>query len=158
MLQKAGVTLLLLDLDNTLAPYSRPTPTVALRNWVDALKKAGIEPFILSNNRGRRPRVFAEALTLDYMNRARKPSTKKLFEALKKKGVPPQNTAIMGDQIYTDVVCGKRAGVMTILIDPIELKSPLLLVRYWLELPFRTGGRGGKKKVQKIVEHSKYSK
>lgn len=140
-LRERSITLLLLDLDNTIAPYSRPTPTVAVLNWVDSMKHAGIEPFILSNNRGSRPKTFAEALSLDYINRAKKPSTKKLFEVLEKKGVSPQNAAIIGDQVYTDVACGKRAGVMTILIMPINLKNPLLLGRYWLELPFRTGRR-----------------
>ena len=42
-LKKKGVTLLLMDLDNTLAAYHCPSPSVPLRNWIDSLKRAGIE-------------------------------------------------------------------------------------------------------------------
>lgn len=136
-LHEAGIPLLLLDLDNTLAPYSRPTPTVKLRNWVDSMKKAGIELFILSNNHGSRPRLFAETLNLDYTGRARKPSAKMLLRVLREKNIPPEKAAIIGDQIYTDVICGKRAGVMTIAVKPLELKNPFLALRYGLEIPFR---------------------
>lgn len=137
LLKEAGISFLLLDLDNTIAPYSRNSPTVAELNWVDSIKRTGIEPFILSNNHGDRPKIFAEALSIDFINKAKKPSTKRLFEVLEDKGVSPENVAIVGDQVYTDIACGKRAGIMTILLKPIELKNPLLLGRYWLERPFR---------------------
>lgn len=136
-LHESDISFLFLDLDNTMAPYSHPTPTIRLRNWVDKMKKAGIELFILSNNRGSRPKSFAEALNLDYMGRAKKPSAKKLLQLLKEKNIPHKNAAIVGDQIYTDVICGKRAGVMTIAVKPLELKNPLLAIRYGFEIPFR---------------------
>lgn len=136
-LKERGIRLLLMDLDNTLAPYSENRPSVALRNWLDALKKAGIEPFILSNNRGSRPRVFASALSLDYVGHAGKPSTKKLRAVLKKKGLSADKAAIIGDQLYTDILCGNRAGVYAIAVRPIDIKNPFRALRYALELPFR---------------------
>lgn len=144
-LRESGITLLFLDLDNTLAPYSGNEPTPELRNWVTSIKNAGIEPFILSNNRGDRPETFARALSLEYVNLAKKPSSKKLLEVLSDKGISPKNAAIVGDQIYTDVLCGRLAGVKCILIEPIELKNPLFRLRYWLELPFRAGKYGARK-------------
>lgn len=140
-LSRRGVKLLFMDLDNTLAPYSQDSAGVPLRNWVDSLKKARIEPFILSNNKGQRPRDFAADLSLEYIGRAKKPSTEKLFEILKKKGLSPESAAIIGDQIYTDVLCGKRAGIMTIAVRPISMKNPLHLIRYGLEAPFRLAYR-----------------
>lgn len=141
-----GITLLLLDLDNTLAPYSRDKPTPELTNWVKSIKNADIEPFILSNNRGQRPETFAKALSLDYVNLAKKPSSRKLLEVLTNKGVSTENAAIVGDQIYTDILCGRLAGIKCILTEPIELKNPLLRLRYWLELPFRAGKYGVRKR------------
>lgn len=136
-LKERGISLLLMDLDNTLAPYSENRPSVALRNWLDALKRAGIEPFILSNNRGRRPENFAAALSLDYVGHAGKPSVKKLNAVLKKKGLSAKQAAIIGDQLYTDILCGNRAGVFAIAVRPIDMKNPFRALRYALELPFR---------------------
>ena len=136
-LKEMGVTLLLMDLDNTLAAYGTPAPSVKLRNWIDSLKKAGIEPFIFSNSRGDKAEKFARALDLDSINKAKKPDAKKLIALLRKKGVLPDNTAIIGDQIYTDVLCGKRAGIKTIAIKPIDMRNPFFFIRYGAEIPFR---------------------
>lgn len=139
-LLRRGIKLLLMDLDNTLAPYSDSSPSPALRSWTDNLKKAGISLFILSNNHGDRPRSFASALSLDYVGHAKKPSIKALSEVLKKKGFSKEETAIIGDQIYTDVLCGKRAGILTIAVRPISLRNPVHALRFSLEYPFRRAG------------------
>lgn len=135
-----GIKFLLMDLDNTLAPYSLDRPTVALLNWTDGIKKAGIEPFILSNNRGSRPEIFAKSLAVDYTGKARKPLTKKLSAVLCQKGYSVQEAAIIGDQIYTDVLCGKQAGILTIAVRPIDMRNPFRALRYILEYPFRRAG------------------
>jgi HAD superfamily phosphatase (TIGR01668 family) len=121
--------------------YATGSSPVALRNWVHSLKKAGIEPFILSNNHGARPKLFAAELSVGFMGRANKPSTKKLFAALAEKGVSEKEAAIIGDQVYTDVLCGKRAGILTIAVRPLDMKNPLLFLRYGLEFPFRAAAK-----------------
>lgn len=136
-----GIRLLLLDLDNTLVPYGTDKAPIALRNWIDALKKAGIEPFILSNNRGHRPEHFARLLSIGFVGSAGKPSTAALRRVLAEKEVPREAAAIVGDQIYTDVLAGKSAGITTFAVRPLELSNPLLLLRYGLEFPFRALGR-----------------
>ena len=50
-LKEHGVKLLLSDLDFTLAPKSQSEPDESLTRWIGALKEAGIEFAILSNNR-----------------------------------------------------------------------------------------------------------
>ena len=136
-LVEKGIKLLLMDLDNTLAKYHAISPSVALRNWIDGLKRAGVEPFIYSNSRGDRAELFAKALSIDYINKARKPETKKLSELLAQKGINPEQTAIIGDQVYTDILCGARAGITTIAIKPIDMANPFHLARYGAEMPFR---------------------
>lgn len=136
-----GISFLLMDLDNTLAPYSISSAPLRLRNWIDSVRRAGICPFILSNNKGDRPVEFAKDLSLEYVRHAKKPDTAKLLEVLESKNVSPENAAIIGDQIYTDVLCGSRAGITTIAVRPISLRNPLHLVRYWLEVPFRLAYR-----------------
>lgn len=133
-----GKTLLILDLDNTMSPYHLHEPTPKLQEWISSFQQAGIDLFILSNNKGERPALFAEALGVDYMNRAKKPGISMLEQTLKKRGVDRDQAALIGDQIYTDALCAKRAGITAIVVKPICItKNPLLALRYWAEFPFR---------------------
>ena len=142
-----GITLLLADLDNTLVPYGVPLPTDGVRAWNEKLKKAGVTLFVLSNNRHTdRPRVFCEALDVPYIGHAGKPKSDSFFHAMERMGVSPGQTAIVGDQIFTDVLGGNRAGVMTILVKPIRLAgNPGRYLRYAVELPFRIMSRRSRK-------------
>jgi HAD superfamily phosphatase (TIGR01668 family) len=140
-LRSMGVSLLLIDLDNTLDRYHAPAPSAALRVWIDSLKGAAVEPFIYSNSRGHRAARFARALGVACVNRAGKPGTRRLTALLRGKGVGPERAAIIGDQIYTDILCGKRAGIKTIAVRPVDLSNPFRFLRYGAELPFRLAYR-----------------
>jgi len=136
-LLKRDIRLLILDLDNTVSPYKVDKVTEKAYIWASAMKKAGITLFIVSNNRGRRPECFADQLGVPYINRAGKPSPRGVQEAMAYAGVPRENTALVGDQIYTDMLCARLAGVTAILVEPIKFTYPWLQWRYWLETPFR---------------------
>ena len=146
-LQKRGIRLLLADLDNTLVPYGVPLPTDEVRAWNEELKAAGVTLFVLSNNRhADRPRIFCEALGIPFIGHAGKPKEGSFFKAMEQMGVSREQTAIVGDQIYTDILGGNRAGVTTILVKPIRLAgNPGRYLRYAAELPFRAlSGLGAK--------------
>ena len=147
-LAAGGIALLLADLDNTLVPYGVPLPTGALRRWKEELDAHGVKLFVLSNNRhAERPRVFCEALGIPYIGHAGKPKAASFFAAMERMGVSPRQTAIVGDQIFTDILGGRRAGIATILVKPIRLAgNPGRYLRYAAELPFRAlSGRKTKK-------------
>lgn len=150
-LERRGIKLLLADLDNTLVPYGVPLPDERLRAWRDDLRAHGVTLFILSNNRNqvsppRRNRVelFAEELDVPYIRRAGKPKTPSFYQAMERMGVTKEQTAIVGDQIFTDILGGSLAGVSTILVEPIRLAgNPGRYLRYAAELPFRLlSGKG----------------
>ncbi|MCD8017926.1 MAG: YqeG family HAD IIIA-type phosphatase [Oscillospiraceae bacterium] len=144
-----GVRLVLLDVDNTLAPYTENSPRAELPAKLAAMQAAGLELFIFSNSRTERPRIFSKALGLDFEQRAGKPRLKKLRAVLAEKGVQPRETALIGDQIYTDVLCAKRAGAVAVLVKPILFSNPFLALRYQLERPFRfIGARRQKRHEQ----------
>lgn len=138
-----GITLLLADLDNTLVPYGVPLPTARVRAWNEELKTAGVTLFVLSNNRhADRPRIFCQALGIPFLGHAGKPKTAGFFKAMEQMNVSAKQAAIVGDQIFTDVLGGNRAGVFTILVKPIRLAgNPGRYVRYAAELPFRALSR-----------------
>lgn len=146
-----GIALLLADLDNTLVPYGVPVPTDEVRAWNERLRMAGVTLFVLSNNRhADRPRIFCEAMDIPFIGHAGKPQTPSFFKAMERVGVKPEQTAIVGDQIFTDILGGNRAGVTTILVKPIRLAgNPGRYVRYAAELPFRAlSGRGKKEEYR----------
>ncbi|MCL1829179.1 MAG: YqeG family HAD IIIA-type phosphatase [Oscillospiraceae bacterium] len=137
-LRDMGINLLLLDLDNTMSPYHIRKPSPALKEWINGLKANKIDPFILSNNNGKKPEIFARELEIGFARGAKKPSRKMLRLVMAEKNVPAEKTAIVGDQIYTDVLCGRRAGITTIAVNPIDLfRNPFLALRYLFEFPFR---------------------
>lgn len=146
-LERRGIRLLLADLDNTLVPYGVPLPDDNLKAWRDDLAAHGVTLFILSNNRHEsRPRVFAQGLEVPYIGHAGKPKTPSFYQAMEQMGVTKEQTAIIGDQVFTDVLGGNRAGVATILVKPIRLAgNPGRYVRYAVEVPFRLLSRGGEK-------------
>ena len=140
-LREKGIKLLLLDLDNTMAPYTTPVPSEALLRWREAMREAGIRLYIVSNNKGDRPMIFAGALDIPFIKLARKPSRKGLIRAMEAEGMDKAATALVGDQIYTDVFAAKRLGIRALLVEPIRLTNPLHALRYIAEIPFRIWGR-----------------
>ena len=144
-LARRGVKLGRADLDNTLAPDGVPLPDERLKGWRDDLAAHGVTLFILSNNRHEsRPRLFAEGLDAPYIGHAGKPKTPAFFKAMERVGATREQTAIVGDQIFTDILGGNRAGVSAILVEPIRLAgNPGRYLRYAAEWPFRLlSGKG----------------
>ena len=144
-LARLGFKLLMADLDNTLVPYGVPLPDERLKAWRDDLAAHGITLFVLSNNRREnRPRTFAEALDVPYIGHAGKPKTPSFMKAMEWMGVTREQTAIVGDQVFTDVLGGNLAGVSAILVEPIRLAgNPGRYLRYAVEVPFRLlSGKG----------------
>lgn len=146
-LERRGIKLLLADLDNTLVPYGVPVPDERVIRWRDDLAAHGVTLLILSNNRHEsRPRIFSEALGAPYIGRAGKPKPRSFYRAMERLGVTKEQTAIIGDQIFTDVLGGGLAGVSTILVEPIRLAgNPGRYLRYAVEVPFRSLSRGGER-------------
>lgn len=132
---------LLLDLDNTLTPYHVTEPAPELLAWRDELEQAGIRLFIVSNSRSGRAAEFAERFGLDYMDHAGKPRPGGILRAVSRCGVTRAESALVGDQIFTDVWGARRAGVLAILTRPISLKHPFRALRYAVESPFRWAGK-----------------
>lgn len=136
-LRSMGISLLLLDLDNTVSPYKVEAPTDEIRAWADMMKKSGISLYFVSNNKGTRPEVFSKALNIPYVKRAGKPSTRGIVKVLELTGAKREETALCGDQVYTDILAANRAGITGILVEPIKFTNPFLAIRYFFELPFR---------------------
>ncbi|MBQ8357042.1 MAG: YqeG family HAD IIIA-type phosphatase [Clostridia bacterium] len=119
LLREMGIEVLLLDIDNTLAPYEQPEPDEQIRLWLQSLARAGIRAAFLSNNHGERVELFNKTLALPVRYDAHKPLPRQAKKMMKRLGGNRKNTALMGDQIFTDVLCAHLAGIRGFLVPPI---------------------------------------
>ena len=137
-LKEHGIKFLLLDLDNTVAPYGQDEPESDVLCWADGVKASGVTLFIVSNShKSERVSHYAGKLGIKYINRAAKPFPKGIIESMRLCGAKAEETALVGDQSFTDVMGAKSAGITALLVHPICLKNPLLAARYFVELPWR---------------------
>lgn len=122
-LNEKNIKCVLLDIDNTMVSTKTPLPDKKVCRWVDDLKKSGIVCAVISNATEKRAKKFCEVLGIQYVYRAYKPRTKKVCEKLKELNIPPENTAFFGDQLFTDMRCANRLGMLSVLVSPIDKKE-----------------------------------
>jgi len=142
LLRQKGVTLLLVDLDNTLAPYSEDMPSARVLAWMAELRTAGVALFMISNSRkSSRADDYAKACDIPFIKRAGKPNPRALRAAMELMGKDPAETALLGDQIFTDGLAANRAGALSIVVRPLEMRNAFFRLRYLVEQPLRALGK-----------------
>ena len=141
-LKEKGITLVMADLDNTLVGYGIHSPSPDIIAWNKALNAEGIDLFILSNSRRPgRVQQFAEELGVPFQGWSGKPRRGGFVKALAHMNRTPQETVMVGDQIFTDILGANRSGIVPILVSPIQMAgNPGRYVRYGIETPFRKIG------------------
>jgi len=114
-----GVRLVLLDRDNTCVPRDAKVAPEKVHAWLSRARSAGLELCLVSNNfHSHEVRLSADELGCDAIAPAMKPAPVAVWLALARKGVPAEQTVLIGDQVFTDVVAANLAGVRTILVRP----------------------------------------
>ena len=138
-LSAMGVTLLLSDLDFTLAPKSVRRPDEKLKAWIADLRSHGIAFMIVSNNRsGRRVREFCAELGVPYQGHANKPSRRGIRAAMSRANADAAHTAMLGDKLLTDVLAANRAGVASLMVEPCGgAVTPWQKVLHAMQEPFK---------------------
>lgn len=109
------------DLDNTLVSARTELATPELIAWLETVREAGFKVVVVSNNNLQRVAKFAEPLGIPFIYAARKPMVKAFRRALEKLRLPPDEVVVVGDQLMTDMLGGRKAGLRTILVSPIAL-------------------------------------
>ena len=124
-MEEQGIRALICDIDNTLEPYEEPCPTERLQRWIDDMTAHGIRFAFVSNNRAPRVERFNQELGFFAIPKSGKPSPEPVLAAMQALEAEPSDCAMLGDQIFTDVLAGKRAGIRAILVKPIRDKKTL---------------------------------
>ena len=120
VLEKHQLQAIIVDLDNTILPWRGKDIPAQTKQWFKLNIQAGIKFCIVSNNSSRRVSRLAGDLGIPAISRAAKPRRKNFRRALLVLDTAPENTAVVGDQIFTDVLGGNRMGLFTILVSPIN--------------------------------------
>lgn len=122
-LKKQGIDYLLIDMDNTITEWNNHNlPERAIR-WFASLEQYGLQACLVSNNTEDRVSRVGNLLGIPAISKAQKPRSKAFKRAMQILGATTTNTAMIGDQIFTDVLGGNRLGLYTILVLPVSTKE-----------------------------------
>lgn len=119
-LEVSHIKALLLDVDNTLSvAHANKTLRDGVPEWLSLMRENDISMMILSNAKTKRAKLFADSVALDVIGLSAKPLPFGYIRAIKKLGLKRKNVAMVGDQIFTDILGGKLAGVKTVWVTDI---------------------------------------
>lgn len=129
-LKSAGIVALLFDLDSTLMASKSGVYSAEMRTWLDKVRKHFFIA-VVSNNKNSVYISKVKAISdFPLLFCAAKPDTKKIAEFIKQYNLTPEKCAIVGDRPLTDILCGKKLGCKTILVDSITADSEKKIVRF----------------------------
>ena len=123
LLEQHDIKALLLDVDNTMSTHHGTVLTDGLMEWIATMQESGIKLMVLSNSKRFRIEPFAARIGLPFISLGCKPLPTGYLRGVKALGEKRKNVAIVGDQIFTDILGGNIVGVKSILLTPIKLED-----------------------------------
>ncbi len=122
-LKENNIKTLLLDVDNTLSRHHEGILYKGVAEWLEKMQKNGIGLLIVSNSKNCRIEPFAKTVGLDFEALSLKPLPKGIKRGIKKIGADKKTTALVGDQIFTDVLGAKISGIKALFVRYIEAEK-----------------------------------
>lgn len=136
-LKSYTIRALVLDVDETLSAHGSQVPFPGVQEWIGKMKKHNIKLMISSNNVETRVAPFAKSLELPFISMSLKPFPIGLTKIKKEFALPSDEIAIVGDQIFTDILGGSLKGFKKIFVlSSSENAGALLKFKRILERPF----------------------
>ena len=133
---------LIVDLDNTLVAWGQKEVSQKIIEWVNEAKKLGLKICIVSNTNSKRVAEFAKIFNIPYHSKYFKPFSIAFNNGLKILDTKKSETAVIGDQIFTDIWGGNRLKLLTILVTPIVKKDSIgtflhrnlekIIISFWI--------------------------
>ena len=129
-LKEKGVKCILFDIDNTMATYSENDPSEKLLALCETLRTKDFTLAILSNGNSDRVKHFATVMGMKFYGKALKPMKKGFRSLCDELGFTKNDIAIVGDQLFTDILGGNNFGCISVLVTPIEPSSDPAFVKF----------------------------
>jgi HAD superfamily phosphatase (TIGR01668 family) len=128
-----GIRGLIIDLDNTICPWKQNKVITEADVLIkDALRRK-YKVCLISNASYRRTKEIAELYSIPFFAPAYKPSKYTFKKAISLMGLKKKEVAVVGDQLFTDMLGGNRAGCYTILVPPLS-KEEFIWTRFMRHL------------------------
>ena len=122
-LWQLGIRGLIFDLDNTIVPWKAKNFSPQMTSWLLAMKAQGFKLSVVSNARSKRVSSLLEPLGIPAIALAGKPARRAFLLAMAAMETKTMETAVIGDQLFTDILGGNRLGLFTILVNPLSTKE-----------------------------------
>ena len=122
-LKEEGYRNILIDLDNTLAPYYDKHIDERAKEILDKMSEEGLFVVVMSNNHEERVRDFLKGTDHHYQSMSLKPTKVGYKKILERYGLKASETLAIGDQILTDIVGANRMKIFSILVEPLVEKD-----------------------------------
>ena len=133
---------IIIDLDNTLVAWGKKEISQKIIDWVNEAKKLELKICIVSNTNSKRVAELAKILDIPYHSKYFKPFSVAFNNGLKILDTKKSETAVIGDQIFTDIWGGNRLKLLTILVTPIVKKDSIgtflhrnlekIIISFWI--------------------------
>lgn len=123
LLDSMGVKALLIDVDNTLSTHHGKVLISGVYKWLERMKQNGIGMIIVSNSKFKRIKPFSEKIGLPFVSLAAKPLPFGYIKAAKLLGVKRKECAIIGDQLFTDILGANLCGIQSVRVSPVKLED-----------------------------------
>lgn len=132
-LWEEGIRGLIIDLDNTISPWHQNMVTPEADLFIKAALQHGYQVSILSNSSYKRTKEIADVYSIAFIAPAYKPAKYAYAKAFSSMGLRGKEVAVIGDQIFTDIIGGNRMGCYTILVPPL-LKKEFIWTKFMRRL------------------------
>ncbi|MDD5602987.1 MAG: YqeG family HAD IIIA-type phosphatase [Eubacteriales bacterium] len=130
ILKNKGIKGIVLDIDNTISEPGEKKASPGVEQWIRMAANEGFEICVLSNSSQRRVDGFTQNMNIAAIGSANKPSRRSFRKAACKLSLRPDQVAVIGDQLFTDISGGNRAGMYTVLVTPINTNNEWFFIRF----------------------------
>ncbi|CDF58238.1 YqeG family HAD IIIA-type phosphatase [Thermobrachium celere] len=146
-LKEMNIKNIILDIDNTIVKWGTKKIDERGLHLIEHLIELGFNVCLLSNSSSRRVKEFINNdKVLAYTGLGIKPMRRKFLGALELFDNKVNETCIIGDQIFTDILGGNRVGIITILVEPLD-KREFVFTRLVRKIEY---------KIRKKLEFSRF--
>lgn len=122
-LHEQDIRLVLLDMDNTLAPWHSNEVPQKFYPWVEAVKSKGITVAIFTNSKGSNADEIGKKLNIPVYKNAKKPFKGQAIKLFKEQNVEKENVLFVGDQLFTDIQLANSLNSKSVLTVPLESRE-----------------------------------
>ena len=137
-LKDNDIKYILLDIDDTISPHDSTVLVSGFEFWLKNILENNIKIVLVSNNYKNRVEFIAKKLNLPFIYYSFKPSPLGIIKALKIVNGNKRESALIGDQVFTDILGANIYGITSILVDPVSVKKNFLSkIKRWAEKSVR---------------------